>query len=64
VKGGRVIGASDDRAERPADKPHGPEDLAATMCHLTGIDPKEEFLTPEGRPVKIVNDGKIMWEAL
>ncbi len=64
VKGGRVIGASDDRAERPADKPHGPEDLAATMCHLTGIDPKEEFLTPEGRPVKIVNDGKVIWEAL
>jgi uncharacterized protein (DUF1501 family) len=64
VKGGRVIGASDERAERPINKPHGPEDLAATMCHLTGIDPKEEFLTPEGRPVKIVNDGKVIWEAL
>lgn len=60
VKGGRVIGASDDRAERPADQPHGPEDLFATVSHLCGIDPEQEFLTPEGRPIKIVNDGKVI----
>ena len=60
VKGGRVIGASDERAERPADQPHGPEDLFATISHLLGIDPKDEFLTPEGRPVKIVNNGKVI----
>ena len=64
VQGGRVVGASDERAERPADKPHGPEDLAATMFHLLGIDSKEEFYTPEGRPVKIVNDGKVIWDLL
>ena len=62
--GGRVIGASDERAERPASQPHGPEDLAATMFHLLGIDPREEFLTPEGRPVKICNEGKVIWELL
>ena len=55
-----VIGASDDRAERPTDQPHGPEDLFATMSHLMGIDPEQEFLTPEGRPIKIVNDGKVI----
>lgn len=60
VKGGRVIGASDDRAERPTDQPHGPEDLFATVSHLMGIDPEQEFLTPEGRPIKIVNDGKVI----
>jgi hypothetical protein len=60
VKGGRVIGASDERAERPADQPHGPEDLFATICCLMGLDPEEEFFTPEGRPVKIVNDGKMI----
>lgn len=58
--GGRVIGSSDARAERPADSPHGPEDLAATMCRTLGIDPNEELLTPEGRPVKIVNDGRVI----
>ena len=64
IVGGRVIGASDERAERPADQPHGPEDLAATMFHLLGIDPREEFLTPEGRPVKVCNEGKVIWELL
>ncbi|MCI0358971.1 MAG: DUF1501 domain-containing protein [Planctomycetaceae bacterium] len=60
VEGGRVLGASDERAERPADAPHGPEDLFATISHLVGIDPSEEFHTPEGRPVKIVNNGKVI----
>lgn len=64
VVGGRVIGASDDRAEKPADKPHGPEDLAATIYHLLGVNGNQEFYTPEGRPVKIVNDGKVMRELL
>jgi hypothetical protein len=58
IKGGRVIGKSDARAERPADSPHGPEDLGATICRQMGIDPDAEFHTPEGRPVKIVNNGK------
>jgi hypothetical protein len=60
IRGGRVIGRSDARAERPASDPHGPEDLAATMYHLMGIDPNEEFYTPEGRPVKIVNNGRVI----
>src|SRR5262249_51837929 len=38
IQGGRVVGRSDARAEKPASDPHGPEDLAATMCHLMGID--------------------------
>ena len=64
VQGGRVVGASDERAERPATEPHGPENLAATMYHLLGINYNDEFHTPEGRPVKIVNDGKVIWDLL
>jgi uncharacterized protein (DUF1501 family) len=60
IKGGRVVGASDARAERPLTDPHGPEDLAATLFHQMGINPEEEFLTPEGRPIKIVNNGKVI----
>jgi uncharacterized protein (DUF1501 family) len=63
IKGGRVVGKTDGRAERPASDPHGPEDLSATICHLMGVDPKEEFLTPDGRPVAIVNNGRVI-EAL
>ena len=64
IQGGRVVGASDARAERPANNPHGPEDLAATIHHLLGIDVTEEFFTPEGRPVPIVGNGRAVRELL
>ena len=28
------------------------------------VDPKEEFYTPEGRPVAVVNGGRVMRELL
>ncbi len=63
IQGGRVIGASDERAEKPATAPHGPEDLAATIYHALGIDPKTEYRTPEGRPMPIVpGNGKVISE--
>jgi uncharacterized protein (DUF1501 family) len=64
VRGGVVVGQTDARAERPARDPYGPEDLSATICQLLGIDPKEEFLTPDGRPVAVVNKGRAIRELL
>lgn len=63
-KGGRAIGKSDARAERPAENPFGPEDMAATMYSLLGINPEDEFFTPEGRPIKIANNGRVIKELL
>jgi hypothetical protein len=37
VRGGRVIGESDRRAERPHERPLTPADLAATIHHASGI---------------------------
>lgn len=62
IVGGRVIGKSDERAEKPADAPHGPEDLLATIFTQMGIDPAEEFVTPEGRPMKMVDGGRVIRE--
>ncbi len=64
IKGGRVVGKSDARAERPAENPYGPEDMSATMYTLLGINPEDEFYTPEGRPVKIANSGRLVRELL
>jgi uncharacterized protein (DUF1501 family) len=64
LKGGVVVGKSDPRAERPASSPYGPEDLFATVFHQLGIDPKAEFYTPDGRPVAIVNNGKLISELM
>ena len=60
IQGGRVIGASDALAEKPATDPVTPEDLAATMFHRLGIDPADEFYGPDGRPHQIVNGGRII----
>ncbi|MCA9123409.1 MAG: DUF1501 domain-containing protein [Planctomycetaceae bacterium] len=65
IQGGMVLGASNERAEKPATEPKGPADLAATIYHCLGIDPKTTFHTPEGRPIPIVpGDGKVMYELL
>ncbi len=64
LKNGVIVGASDAKAEKPATDPYGPEDLAATMYTRMGIDPKDEFQTPEGRPVAIVNNGKTIKELM
>jgi Protein of unknown function (DUF1501) len=58
IRGGRVVGKTTDRGERPVGDATGPEDLAATIYHCLGIDQNEEFHTAEGRPVKIVNNGR------
>ena len=64
VQGGRVVGKSDARAEKPDGTPCGPEDLAATIYRLMAINPDQEFYTPEGRPVKIANNGRVISELL
>ncbi len=64
IQGGRVIGKSDKWAEDPAENPFGPEDLAATMFTLLGIDPKSEVHTPDGRPIAIVNGGRVIKELI
>ena len=62
LKGGRVVGKSDPRAERPATDPYGPEDLFHTIYTQLGIDPKTEFHAPDGRPFALVNNGKLISE--
>ncbi|HUG68764.1 MAG TPA: DUF1501 domain-containing protein [Pirellulaceae bacterium] len=65
VRGGIVVGASNERAEKPATEPKGPADLAATIYHCLGINPKTTFHTAEGRPIPIVpGDGQVMYELL
>jgi uncharacterized protein (DUF1501 family) len=64
ICGGRALGRTDARAERPQGEAHGPENLCATLYHLLGIDPNDEFYTPEGRPVRVVNNGRVIQDLL
>jgi hypothetical protein len=57
VVGGRVIGASDDRAEAPATEPISPEDMAATIYKTLGVDYSQTYYDPLGRPLPILDSG-------
>jgi hypothetical protein len=53
VKRGFVFGASDKTGSHPAENPVRPDDLAATIFHLLGIDPHTEVRGVGNRPVLI-----------
>ena len=55
VKRGLVYGASDKNGAYPAENPVRPDDLAATMFYLLGIDPHTEVRAVGNRPVLIAN---------
>jgi hypothetical protein len=50
IPGGQVHGASDRLAAYPARDPVTPEDLAATIYHLLGIDPEIRLQAADARP--------------
>jgi len=55
VAGGRVVGTSDARAEKPADTPLTPADLNATVQYLVGLTSEQITgigLTPVGRVIE------------
>jgi uncharacterized protein (DUF1501 family) len=59
VKGGAVYGASDRYAAEPAVNPTPPADLAATVYHLLGVDPRLEIHDRLGRPMTLC-DGQVI----
>ena len=58
IKGGQVIGASDEKGEGPKDRAITPDDVAASFYKTLGIDATKEYNTPSGRPVMVVRNGK------
>ena len=64
IKGGQVIGSSDDYGEAPADLPVHPEDLSATIYHCLGIDYNQSLESPEGIQIALSHGGKHIHQAL
>ena len=64
IKPGQVIGATDKQAAAPITEPVSVPDLLRTICSLMGIDSTKEYFTPLGRPVPIVDGGKIVTDLL
>jgi len=53
VKRGFVYGASDKSGAYPAENPVRPDDIAATIYYLLGIDPQAEVYDTGKRPLAI-----------
>jgi Protein of unknown function (DUF1501) len=64
IKKGFVYGASNSTATEPERDPIGPEDLATTLYHQIGIVADKELMAPGGRPIEIVDGGKVRSELL
>jgi hypothetical protein len=59
VKRGFIYGASDKNGAYPAENPVRPDDLAATMYHLLGIDPHTHVYGVGNRPLQITDGNPI-----
>lgn len=62
ISGGRVLGASNDKATEPLNDRYSPDDVAASFYHNLGIDHTKEYHTNTGRPVMLVRDGQVIQE--
>ena len=59
VRGGSIYGSSDRYAAEPASNPTRPTDLAATIYHQLGVDPRMEIHDRLGRPLTLC-DGQVL----
>ncbi|HVK12847.1 MAG TPA: DUF1501 domain-containing protein [Gemmataceae bacterium] len=53
IKGGRVIGESDELGYAPKTRPVTPGEVAATVFRGLGLDPHKELPGPQGRPIPL-----------
>ena len=60
IRGGRVLGASNENGTEPADVGYSPDDVAASFFHTLGIEHTKEYHTNTGRPVMIVREGNVI----
>ncbi len=62
VPRGAVVGATDAKGYHAAESVYRPEDFAATIYTKMGVDPAQVLHTNTGRPVSLVNSGRLMKE--
>jgi hypothetical protein len=53
IRGGQVYGSSDRGAAYPSSNPVSPADIAATIFHCLGIEPRTHMSDQQGRPLVV-----------
>ena len=62
IPGGQIVGATDAKGYYASENVYRPEDFAASIYTKMGIDPHQKLETTAGRPVHLVNDGRLIKE--
>jgi hypothetical protein len=57
IRGGRIVGETDELGYRPKSRPVTPGEVAATLYHGLGLDPHHELPGPQNRPIPMVDYG-------
>lgn len=57
IKGGRVVGESDEMGATPKSRPVTPAEVAATLYRGLGLDPHQELPGPGSRPIPLADYG-------
>jgi hypothetical protein len=55
IRGGRVIGESDELGFTPKSRPVSPGEVAATLYKALGLDPHRDLPGPQGRPIPLAD---------
>jgi hypothetical protein len=55
IKGGQVVGESDELAYAPKTRPVTPAEIAATIYKALGLDPHQELPGPQNRPLPLAD---------
>jgi len=58
VRGGLVVGSSDEKGAFPKSNPKTPQDVLATVYRHLGIDTETSYLNATGRPIPVLPSGK------
>lgn len=62
VKQGFVLGKTDRHGAYATQRPVSPADVAYTILDSLGIDPRKQLVTPDGRPIEILDQGDTVKE--
>jgi arylsulfatase A-like enzyme len=57
VKGGQVVGASDEIGAYPKDRPASASSVAATVLRAIGVNLEADLPGPQNRPLRVVDHG-------
>ena len=64
IKGGQVVGSTNEGGTEIKDRRVTITDFYATMCAGIGVSPENENISPEGRPIPLIDRGGKVIEEL